>query len=196
MADALPAQDAAPGRTLSGRALLSGGAAQLAAATVRQVLEQAQRTAGSVALQPGITFAYHSAVAEQMVAQITSMRSAYATPQAPAAAAGRAADGPAAAASPADLDHIADELEKMDVLVGAMDRFTTKLRAGFVADGSDAAGDRQRAGDFWALPGWLPQDHPAAAGGLLRPDPGPARPGRRHRRVGRSRRTRSCARSR
>jgi hypothetical protein len=151
VADALPAQDAASGRTLSGRALLSGGAAQLAAATVRQVLEQAQRTAGSVALQPGITFAYHSAVAEQMVAQITSMRSAYATPQAPAAAAGGAADGPAAAASPADLDHIADELEKMDVLVGAMDRFTTKLRAGFVADGSDAAGDRNVPADFWAF---------------------------------------------
>ena len=152
VADALPAQDAAPGRTLTGRALLSGGAAQVAAATVRQVLEQAQRTAGSVALQPGITFAYHSAMAEQMVAQITSMRSAYATPQAPAAtpqapaaAAGGAADGPAAAASPADLDHIADELEKMDVLVGAMDRFTTKLRAGFVADGSDAPGDGSRA---------------------------------------------------
>jgi hypothetical protein len=80
-------------------------------------------------------------VAEQMVARITSMRSAYAAPQAPAAAAG---------GSP-DLDHIADELAKMDVLVGAMDRFTTKLRAGFVADGCDAPGDGSVPGDFWAF---------------------------------------------
>jgi hypothetical protein len=150
--EALPAPDATPARTLSGRALLSGGAARVAAATVRQALEQAQRTSGSVALEPGTTLAHYSAAAQQMVAQITSMRTRYASdPAAPAAASPGAAPADAAADAAADFDHIADELEAMDVLVGAMDRFTSKLRGGYVADGRDAPPDGTVPGDFWAL---------------------------------------------
>ena len=155
--EALPAPDATPTRTLSGRALLSGGAAQVAAATVRQALEQARSTAGSVALEPGITFAHYSAVAQQMVAQITSMRTQYASGLAaapvlrPADAAAPPGGAPADAAGTADFDHIADELEAMDVLVGAMDRFTSKIRGGYVADGHDAPPDGTVPDDFWAF---------------------------------------------
>ena len=153
---ALPAPDATPTLTLSGRALLSGGAAQVAAATVRQALEQARSTAGSVALEPGITFAHYSVVAQQMVAQITSMRTRYASGLA-AAPGGAPADaaappgGAPAAAGTADFDHIADELEAMDVLAGAMDRFTSKIRGGYVADGHDAPPDGTVPDGFWAF---------------------------------------------
>jgi len=164
-ADALPAPDAGPARTLSGRALLGGGAAQVAAATVRRVLEQAQQTAGSAALTPGVVYAYHSAAAQQMIARITGLRSAYASTAIRARADRIGADAGAgaalsdagaeaaalSAAQQADLDHIADELEKMDVLVGAMDRFTSMLRAGFVADGVDKPADGVVPADFWAF---------------------------------------------
>lgn len=152
----LPAADAVPTRTLSGRALLGGGAARVAAATVRKVLEQAQQTAGSTSLTPGVTHAYHSVAAEQMVRQIGAMASSYAvkaTELRAAVAGGGAPDAAAlSAAQDADLDHIADELEKMDVLVGAMDRFNSLLRAGFVADGVAAPGDGDPVpADFWPL---------------------------------------------
>jgi len=137
-ADALPAPDQAPSRTLSGRALLGGGAAQVAAATVRKVLEQAQQTAGSQSLTPGVTHAFHSSAARDMVGEIGALR------------ADRGAR--AAGATQTDLDHIADELERMDALVGAMDRFNTKLRAGFVADGIAAPGPEEEVpDDFWPL---------------------------------------------
>lgn len=65
-----PAANASPARTLSGRALLGGGAAQVAAATVRQVLDQARHTAGSQTLRPGVRHAFHSHAAQQMVKTI------------------------------------------------------------------------------------------------------------------------------
>ena len=39
----------------------------------------------------------------------------------------------------------------MDVLVGAMDRFTSKIRGGYVADGHDAPPDGTVPDDFWAF---------------------------------------------
>jgi len=134
--ESLPAGDQVGVRTLRGRALLGGGAAQVAAATVRDVLEQAQQAAGSISLTPKTTHAFHSKAGMEMVAQITSMASLHAQ--------GRAA-------GEADLDHIADELEKMDVLVGAMDRFNSILRAGFVADGVAKPADGVVPADFWPL---------------------------------------------
>jgi hypothetical protein len=131
----LPAADEAGTRTLRGRALLGGGAAQVAAATVRDVLEKAQQSAGSVSLTPGSTHAFHSQAGLEMVAQITAMASTQLQ----------------RAAGEADLDHIADELEKMDVLVGAMDRFNSLLRAGFVADGVAKPADGTVPADFWPL---------------------------------------------
>ncbi len=147
-----PAPDAAPVRTLSGRALLGGGAARVAAATVRRVLEQAQQTGGSAALTPGIVHAWHSPAAKDAVETISVMRSSYAEKALRSAV--HAAGGGAAAQAAAeqnDLDHIADELEKMDVLVGAMDRFTSRLRSGFVADGKDKPDDGVVPADFWPL---------------------------------------------
>src|SRR5439155_25151152 len=43
-----------------------------------------------------------------------------------------------AAASNDDFNHLATELEGLDVLAGAFDRFHTKLRSGFIADGTAA----------------------------------------------------------
>jgi len=165
VASTVPAADATPTQTLTGRALLNGGAAQVAAAAVRQVLEQAQKAGGSTQLERGVTHAYHSPAAQEMVAAISTLRSGAV---AKAALDAKAADAKAAAGAKAtqakvrpadaraaaarakaaeqapqvsadvdvDLDHVVDELERMDVLVGAMDRFNSQLRAGFVADGA------------------------------------------------------------
>ncbi|MCV2396524.1 hypothetical protein OEB99_19615 [Actinotalea sp. M2MS4P-6] len=152
LAATVPAPDAAPVQTLSGRALLGGGAARVAAATVRRVLEQAQLTGGSAPLKPGIVHAFNSPAAKAALEQITAMRSVYAEKAFRSAvhAAGGGAEAEAAATA-ADLDHVADELEKMDVLVGAMDRFTSMLRSGFVADGTDAPEDGAVPPGFWPV---------------------------------------------
>lgn len=132
----LPSADIVPTRTLQGRAILTGGAAQVAAKTVRTVLDQAQHSGSSMALTPGDRLAYYSEAAQQLVMEVTAMRAG------PAAAeefvkmdalAGEARPATATAQN-ADLDHIADELARMDVLVGALDRFTTQLRDGLVAE--------------------------------------------------------------
>ncbi|MFI5706620.1 hypothetical protein [Kribbella sp. NPDC051620] len=133
--DSLPDGTQSGVRTLRGRALLGGGAAQVAASTVRDVLEQAQQSAGSISLTPKTTHAFHSQAALEMVSQISTMASLQTQ---------RAADD-------ADLDHIADELEKMDVLVGAMDRFNSILRSGFVADGVAKPADGVVPADFWPV---------------------------------------------
>jgi hypothetical protein len=153
----LPAADSAGVRTLRGRALLGGGAAQLASATVRKVLEQAQQSAGSISLTPRTTHAFHSKAAMEMVAQIGSMVSIHtqkairARRDAEPDVAGVGTAG-LSAADEADLDHIADELDKMDVLVGAMDRFNSILRADFVADGVAKPADGTAVpADFWPL---------------------------------------------
>ncbi|NTW42783.1 MAG: hypothetical protein HGA44_23440, partial [Cellulomonadaceae bacterium] len=150
----VPAPDATPHRTLSGRALLGGGAAKVAAATVRKVLEQAQQTAGSTTLTPGVRHAFHSIAAQQMVQKIGLMASAYAVKanERRAEVHGGATPEAAEAASAEDLDHIADELEQMDVLVGAMDRFNSQLREGFIADGVAAPPPGEPVPiDFWPL---------------------------------------------
>jgi hypothetical protein len=87
-----------------------------------------------------------------MVAQISALRSTHALKQLETRAEAAGGDPAAlAAATEADLDHIADELEKMDVVVGAMDRFTSMLRSGFTADGEAAPGDGSVPSDFWAF---------------------------------------------
>ncbi len=140
-AAALPAVGGAAARTLSGRALLGGGAAQVAAATVRRVLEQAQQSGGSQALDPGVILAFNSAAAQQMVTAINELQVGPAAQQ-------------SAAPAPSDLEHVADELERMDVLIGAMDRFNTTLRAGFPADGASApAAGQPVPPDFWPIRG-------------------------------------------
>lgn len=145
----LPAADAVPARVLTGRALLSGGAARVAAATVRRVLEQAQQTAGSTTLKPGTTLAFYSAVSRDLVATIGSLQSRASIGKLDKRIADAGGDAAAKdSALESDLDHIADELEKMDVLVGAMDRFTTVLRGGLVADGTTTPADGNVPADF------------------------------------------------
>jgi hypothetical protein len=106
-----------------GRALLTGGVARMAAAAVRQSLDRAQRSGGSVSLQPGFNWAFNSKLAQTLLAAIQPLR---------------AAASPAAVSSSSDFNHLVTELEGLDVLAGAFDRFHTKLRSGFIADGTAA----------------------------------------------------------
>lgn len=134
---ARPAVGAPASRTLQGRALLSGGAAQVTAASVRRVMEQAQQSGGSQSLQPNILHAFHSLAAKEMITAISALSARQ-----------------SAAKPDSDLGNIADELEHMDVLVGAMDRFNSKLRSGFIADGVKAPDPGEPVpADFWPVRG-------------------------------------------
>lgn len=119
----LPTVGAAAAQTLTGRALLTGGAAKTAAAAVRQVVEAAQRSGGSQSLPVGKTITHYSNQGRLLALEVNGLK----------AGAKRAA-----ASHQDDLDHLADELDRMDVLVGALDRFNTLLRAGLTADGTTA----------------------------------------------------------
>ena len=106
---------------LRGRALLTAGAAQTAAAAVRKTLERARNVGGSSSLKPRSVEQYHSQMARVLLDDMSRL-----------SVKGRAAD---AAADDAELRSVADALAEMDVLAGALDRFHTRLRGGFVADG-------------------------------------------------------------
>jgi len=121
--DHLPPTDGtAPAQNHKGRALLTGGAAKMASAAVRQALERAHKMGGSTSLTPGVTMAFNSVVAQALLTTLQTMKTTSAN----------------AAPADSDFDHLASELERMDVLAGALDRFHTKLRGGFVADGRSA----------------------------------------------------------
>lgn len=121
----------------TGRALLTAGPAKMAAAAVRQALERAQRSGSSSSLTPGFNWAFYSQSAQLLLATIQPLRAnAFSLSNAAAAAPPAAPIAPAE--SPADFDHLATELEALDVLAGAFDRFHTKLRVGFIADGAAA----------------------------------------------------------
>ncbi len=141
--DRLPAVDAAPAQTLTGRALLTGGAARTASAAVRTVVEQAQRAGGSQVLPAGKTITHYSEHGMLLAQEVGLMRAGSARTRAVGAEVGTHAG---------ELDHLADELDRMDVLVGALDRFNTLLRAGLTSDGvtAPAAGTGVPAG-FSAL---------------------------------------------
>lgn len=128
-AAAVPPADALPaGIVLRGRALLTAGAAQTAAAAVRQTLDRARQAGGSASLKPRSIEQFHSAMAQTLLVELANMP------------VGQHAK---AAAGEADLRSVAEALADMDVLAGAMDRFHTRLRGGFVADGvaAPAAGE-------------------------------------------------------
>ncbi len=122
--DTIPAADRMPaGVALKGRALLTGGAAQTAAAAVRQTLARAQQAGGSASLKPKVIEQFNSMLARTLLTDLADIRVA-AQP----------------AAGDAQLRSLADELADMDVLAGALDRFHTRLRGGYVADGVAAPG--------------------------------------------------------
>lgn len=129
--DAVPAADALPaGQVLRGRALLSAGAAQAAADTVRKAIERAQKSGGSVSLQRGTVTQYHSEFAKGLLTEFAQMKVR-------ARGIGETEQS-AETIAPAELRSVADALAEMDVLSGALDRFHTRLRGGFVADGASA----------------------------------------------------------
>ena len=125
-ADAVPSPDASlPSQVISGRALLSGGAARTAASAVRRTIEEAERSGGAVTLQVGVIARFQSALAQSLVGAIHDLRA-------------NIVDVGATPDPTSELDHLADELEKLDVLSGALDRFHTALRGGFLGDGHEA----------------------------------------------------------
>lgn len=127
-ADSVPAPDALPaGQVMRGRALLSAGAAQAAADTVRKAIERAQKSGGSVSLARGTVTQYHSDVAKGILTTFAQLKVR-------AKGVGESEQN-AEVIAPAELRSVADALAEMDVLSGALDRFHTRLRGGFVADG-------------------------------------------------------------
>jgi hypothetical protein len=128
-----PVEGTVPVQNYKGRALLTGGVAKMAAAAVRQALDRAQRSGGSVSLQPGFNWAFNSKAAQVLLSVIQPLRANSVILPAPGAPAAALA---VAAPSSSDFDHLATELESLDVLAGAFDRFHTKLRSGFIADGT------------------------------------------------------------
>ena len=110
------------GIVMRGRALLTAGAAQTAAAAVRQTLDRARNAGGSSSLKPRSVEQYHSKMAKLLLDDMSRL-----TVKAQVAG--------AAAADDNELRSVADALAEMDVLAGALDRFHTRLRGGFVADG-------------------------------------------------------------
>lgn len=115
--DTIPAAGAIPaGTVLRGRALLTGGAAQTAAAALRQTLERAASVGGSAALEPGSTTQYNSELSARLLAELTGLDGR-----------GRLGED--------DLRSLVEALAEMDVLSGALDRFHTQLRGGHIADG-------------------------------------------------------------
>ena len=120
--EVIPEPDAElPAQVIAGRALLTAGAARTAASAVRRTIEQAERSGGSVKLRPGIVTRFQSPMAQTLVTALHEMRAGAAD-----AGAGDVAN---------ELDHLADELERLDVLSGALDNFHTSLRGGFLGDG-------------------------------------------------------------
>ena len=125
-----PATDTKSGIILTGRALLTSGAAANIAASVRTALKQAASAAGSDPLVPNqVIFAQ-----SQIALDVTT---AYANLQVQSAVtAAAAADGGVPPIDRSTLGDIATTLENMDVLGGALDNFHTRLRGGIVGDGT------------------------------------------------------------
>lgn len=120
----------AAGTVLRGRALLTAGAAQTAAATVRQAIARAQSAGGSTALKPRSVEQFHSQMAKVLLTEVATMK-----PRTRRTGQPEGGDG---LLDTDELRSVADALAEMDVLGGALDRFHTRLRGGFVADGESA----------------------------------------------------------
>ena len=112
------ANDLASGFILTGRVLLTGGAAATIASSVRVVLKQASQAAGSGSLPPSGTIRFHSGLAQSLTQKLASIAI-------PAPAGGPPVPPPIDRSS---LQDIASTLENMDVLVGALDNFRIRLR--------------------------------------------------------------------
>ena len=133
-----PPEEMPAGTVLIGRALLTAGAAQAAAAAVRQTMERAQQAGGSVSLKPGSIEQFNSLMAKTLLTEMATMPI------------GNGKN--AKAVDTTELRSVAEALADMDILAGAMDRFHTRLRGGYVADGVAApAHDEAAPAPFVAL---------------------------------------------
>jgi hypothetical protein len=123
----LPAvDDVKSGFVLQGRCLLTGGAAATMAASVRNTIKQASQTGGSGSLPARGNFRFHSSLSQTLTLQLSTLSVAR-SPAAPAET---------VSVDRSTLEDIAEALESMDVLVGAMDNFNTRLRGKIPGDGT------------------------------------------------------------
>jgi hypothetical protein len=132
---------------LTGRVHLTGGAAKVAAQTVRKALDQAARSGGSTSLAPANHIQFHSAFSRALISAYSNLTIATAKSQASAATAAGSVD-------PVDrstLGDIASTLDSMDVLVGALDSFNNTLRGGWPKAGAQAPPDGSTPNPFFAF---------------------------------------------
>jgi hypothetical protein len=119
----LPAAgDTKSGFILQGRSLLTGGGATTIAASVRNTLKQASQAGGAASLPPRGTFQFASATSQILLATLSNV-------DLPLSPSPGAIDRTA-------LEDVANALENMDVLVGALDNFHTRLRGFIPGDGT------------------------------------------------------------
>src|SRR5262249_44870986 len=99
-------------------------AAATTAANLRRTLDQAASAGGATSLAPGQLIRAYSALALDITAQIGAIKPVQA-----------GTDAPAGDIDRSELDHVAQTLENMDVLSGALENFHTRLRGGIEGDG-------------------------------------------------------------
>lgn len=116
---------------LSGRCLLTSGIADAAARTVRAAQEAAARSGGTGDIPPDTFIAWHSVIARMLVGEINALTG-----------------------EQDELSSLADTLEDMDVLSGALEHFHLRLRRDVPDDAP--------------LEGAIPEDFVALRAGTLR----------------------------
>jgi hypothetical protein len=122
---ALPAaNDTASGYIFEGRTLLTPGAAATTAASLRRSLKQAAAAGGATTLTPRTSIKAYSKLALDITSRIAAIK-----------AVGVASGAAAGGIDRSELDHIAQTVENMDVLTGALENFHTRLRGGVEGDG-------------------------------------------------------------
>jgi hypothetical protein len=133
--------------TLTGRVHLTGGAAKVAAQSIRKALDQAARAGGSTSLAPATHIQFHSALSQALLTAYSNLTITTAKSQATAATAAGSVD-------PVDrstLSDIASTLDSMDVLVGALDSFNSILRGGWPKAGQQGPSDGSTPNPFFAF---------------------------------------------
>jgi hypothetical protein len=133
--------------SLTGRVHLTGGAAKVAAQTIRKALDQAARAGGAASLAPATHIQFHSEISRTLLNAYSNLALATAKSQATAAAAAGSVD-------PVDrstLSDIASTLDNMDLLVGALDSFNSTLRGGWPKAGQQGPSDGSVPSPFYAF---------------------------------------------
>jgi len=101
---------------LSGRSLLTAGAADNVAAAARRALDEAGRISSATTIDPDTVQRFTSSLARTLVDRLSTVR-------------------PPASGTRDELADVVSALESLDVLSGALDGVNTGLRGGFPGDG-------------------------------------------------------------